>query len=75
MAWMEVVDGMHAAQSQRSWSRVGRCRKTSRVRGDTPMTPDHTAGKCASLDRVEPELVGLPRKAGTPREGSSSLSM
>ena len=26
----------------RGWSHVGRCRSTFRVRGDTPMTPDHS---------------------------------
>ena len=42
-AEMEVVDGMHAGQSQGGWSHVGRCRGTSRVPGDTEMTPDRTA--------------------------------
>ena len=40
---MEVVDGMHAGQSQGSWSLVGNRRSIARVRGDTLMTPDHTA--------------------------------
>ena len=31
---MEVVDGMHVEQSQGGWSHVGRCRSTSRVRGE-----------------------------------------
>ena len=51
---MEVVDSMHVGQSMESWSDVGRCRNTSRVRGDT--------SRCAALDKVEPELVGLPGK-------------
>ena len=42
-AEMEVVDSMHAGQSLADCSYVGRCRRTSRVRGDTPITPDHTA--------------------------------
>ena len=37
---MEVVDGMHAGQSQGG---LVVCQSTSRVRGDTLMTPDHTA--------------------------------
>ena len=40
---MEVVDGVHEGQSQGGWLHVGRCQSTSRVRGDTLMTPDHTA--------------------------------
>ena len=40
---LEVVDGMHAGQSQGGWSHVGRCRIVSRVRGDTLMTHDHIA--------------------------------
>ena len=42
-AGMEVVDGRHAGQSQLGWSHIDRCRRTSPVRGDTLMTPDHTA--------------------------------
>ena len=49
---MEVVDDMHAGQSQGGWSHVGKFRSASRVRGDILM----------SL-WVEPELVGLPGKA------------
>ena len=33
-AGMEVVDGIHAGQSQGGWSHVGRCWSVSRVRGD-----------------------------------------
>ena len=40
---MEMVDGMHAGQIRACCSHVGRCRSTSTVRGDTQMTPDHTA--------------------------------
>ena len=40
---MEVVVGKHVGQSQGRLSHVGRCRSTSRVRGDTLMTPDHSA--------------------------------
>ena len=40
---MEVVDGMHTGRRQGGWSHVGRDRSTSRVQGDTLMTPDHTA--------------------------------
>ena len=42
-AGMEVVDGMHAGQSQMGWSHFGRCRSISRVRGNTLMTSDHMA--------------------------------
>ena len=42
-AGMDVVDGMCSGQSPEGWSHVGRCRSMSRVRGDTLMTPDHTA--------------------------------
>ena len=47
-AGMEVVDGMHAGRSQGCWSHVVRCRSTSRVRGDTLMTLDHTAIQVSS---------------------------
>ena len=47
-AGTEVVDGMQAGQSQGSWSHVGRCRRSSRVRTDKLMTPDHTAFKVRS---------------------------
>ena len=40
---MEVVDGKHARQSQGVIRMKGGCRGISRVRGDTPMTPNHTA--------------------------------
>ena len=41
---MEVVDAMHAGQSQGGKSRVGRCWSISRVLGrDTLMTLDQTA--------------------------------
>ena len=40
---VEVVHGMHAEQRQGSWLHVGICQSTSRVRGDTLMTPNHTA--------------------------------
>ena len=39
---MEVVDGIHAEQSQWGWSHVKRCRNIFVVRGDTRMTPGHT---------------------------------
>ena len=42
-ARMEMVDGMHAGQSQRDWVHVVRCQSISRLRGDTLMTSDHTA--------------------------------
>ena len=42
-AAVDVVDGMYAGQSQGGWSHFGRCRRVSRVRGDTLMTPDSTA--------------------------------
>ena len=42
-AGMEAVDSMNAGQCQGGWSHVERCRSTSSVRGDTLMTPDHTA--------------------------------
>ena len=61
---MEVVDGVHAGQSQGGWTHAGRCRSTSRVRGDTLMmiTPP---SRCAAQGKVEPELVGLPENAIT----------
>ena len=74
---MEVVDGMQAGKRQGGWSHVGRCRSTSRVRGDTLMNSDHAVVKMRSSGRVEPEvMVFLERLLhGTPREGSGSLSM
>ena len=42
-AGMEVVDGIHVGQSPGDWLYVRRCRSTSRLRGDTPMTLYHTA--------------------------------
>ena len=45
---MDDVDDMHAGQRLGGWSHVGRFHKSSR---------------CAALDIVEPELVGLPGKA------------
>ena len=41
--WIEVVDGIHAGQSQGGWSHVKSCRSTSRLRGDALTTPNHTA--------------------------------
>ena len=41
-AGMEVVVGRHAGQSQGTWSHVGRCWSTSRVRGlDTDDNRSH----------------------------------
>ena len=37
-AGVDVMDGMHVGQSQGGWSHVGRCRSTSGVRDNTPMT-------------------------------------
>ena len=35
--------GWYACETkQGAWSHIARCRSTSRVRGDTLMTPDHT---------------------------------
>ena len=62
-AGMEVVDGMHAGQSQGCWAFVWRGRSISRIRGDKLMTPDHTTSRCAALGGQE--LVGLPGKAST----------
>ena len=42
------------------WSHVWRCLSTSRARGDTLMTPDHTA---VQVRRAESELVGVPGQA------------
>ena len=56
-AAMEVMDGMHAGQS---WSHVGRFRSTSRVRGDTLITPDHIAVQVRALGSAKSELVGFP---------------
>ena len=42
-AGLEVVDDMHAGQSQGGCLHIGTCRSTSQVRGDTLMTPDHIA--------------------------------
>ena len=58
----EVVDCMHAGQSQGSWSHVRRCQGTLRVRDDTLITPP---SRCADLGRSELELVGHPGKALT----------
>ena len=52
---MEVVDCMHVGKSQG----VVTCRSTSRVRGDTLITPP---SRCTALGRVEPELIGVPGK-------------
>ena len=43
------------------WSHAGRCRSTSRVRGDTLTSPS----RCAALGRVEPEFVVLSGKVLT----------
>ena len=51
---MEVVDGMHAGQSQVGWSHVKRCWSTSRVQSDKLMTP---TSRCAT-----PGMVSLPGK-------------
>ena len=40
-ARMEMV--CNRDKDRRGWYHVGRCLSTSRVRGDTMMTPDHTA--------------------------------
>ena len=40
---MEVVYDMHAGQNQGRGPHVERCQKSSRVRGDALMTPDHNA--------------------------------
>ena len=40
-AGMEVVSMRDKARG--AWSRIGRCQRTFRVRGDTLMRPDHTA--------------------------------
>ena len=45
------------------WSHVGRCRSTTRVRGDTLMTPHHTAFQTAVLGMAELELVDFQGKA------------
>ena len=47
---VEVVDGMHAGQSQRELSHVDRSRSISRVRGDALMTPDRTAVQVRSSE-------------------------
>ena len=53
-------DGMNARQSHGGCSHAGKCRSSSRVRGDAVMTPDHTAVQVRSSGRVEHESVGLP---------------
>ena len=58
---MEVVDGMHAGQSQGGWSHVCRCRSISRVRGDTLMIQDNTAVKVRSSGHGR---VGISRSSG-----------
>ena len=57
---MEVVDGMHVRQSQGGGRMSGDARSSSRVRGDTLMTPP---SRCAALRRVELELMCLLEKA------------
>ena len=54
-AGLEVVDDMHTKQNQVGRSHVGRCRSTYRVRGDTLMSPDHTAVQLrgSGLDQAE----------------------
>ena len=42
-AGMDVVDGVHAGQSQVVWLHVWRSWRTSLARGNSLMTPDHTA--------------------------------
>ena len=39
---MEVVNDMHAGQSQGGWSHVGTFWSTYQVRGDSLITPDYT---------------------------------
>ena len=46
---MEMVDGMHAGQSQVGWSNVMIYRSICQVRGDTVMTPDHAAVQLRSF--------------------------
>ena len=43
-AGMQVVDGMHAGQSQVGWSHDGRCCSTSRVLGE--VTDDTRSHRC-----------------------------
>ena len=49
VGWMgaviEVVGGMYVGQSPSGWLHVGRCRSTSRVRGETPMKPGLSTGR------------------------------
>ena len=59
-----VIDGMHAGQSQGSWPHARRNRSTSRVRGGTLMTPNHTAIQ-VRRGNVESSLVRLPGKTLT----------
>ena len=47
------------------WSRIGKCSCIFRVRGDTLMSPDHTAFQVRSSGRVEPGLFGVPEKTLT----------
>ena len=73
-AGVMVVDDTHARQSQGVWSHVRRCRSTSRVQGDSLITPDHTAILVRSSWYGR---VGFGRSTwnGMPREGSVSLYM
>ena len=59
-AGIEVVDGMHAGQSQHWLVACWEMPYYFRVRSDTLITLPFM---CAALGRVEPELVGLPGMA------------
>ena len=52
-----LVDYVHAGQSEGGWSNVGRCRSTSRVRGeDTDDTQSHRRPRAPLLVRSSRNL-------------------
>ena len=56
-------------KARRGWSHIGRCRSTSRVRGEAT-----TPYRCAAMGRVELKLSGLSGKALT-RDATKKASV
>ena len=81
-AWMEVVNGMHAGQSIKAMSYVGRCRSTSRMQGeDTDDTRSHrrmhlwvgpswSSWKSLYMGRLGKALVRCPCSQLAARDGT-----
>ena len=49
-------------EARGGWSHVGRCRSIFRVRGDAPMTPDHTAVQVRRSGKGGAEIGQSPWK-------------